>query len=137
MAPDPLSIEDAKEWLRKAAEDLRGAEIDLTASPPLIEDALFHCQQAVEKSLKALLTFHDRPFRKTHSLVELGESCLGIDSTLKAIVDDAAPLTEYAWAFRYPGTPEVPQLEEAQAAVALARRVFASVLTRTPPEAHP
>ena len=38
----------------------------MAADPPLLEDALFHCQQAVEKVLKALLTWHDEPFRKTH-----------------------------------------------------------------------
>lgn len=36
-------------WLSKAADDLRGARIDLDANPPFIEDALFHCQQAAEK----------------------------------------------------------------------------------------
>lgn len=42
-------------WLSKAANDLRGARIDLAADPPLIEDALFHCRQAAEKSLKAVM----------------------------------------------------------------------------------
>lgn len=50
----------------RAQEDLRGAEIDLAAAPPLLGDATFHCQQAVEKALKGFLTWHDRVFRKTH-----------------------------------------------------------------------
>ena len=36
-------------WLAKADSDLRGAEVDLAADPPLIEDSLFHCQQAVKR----------------------------------------------------------------------------------------
>jgi hypothetical protein len=39
---------------------LRGADIDLAASPPIIEDMLFHCQQAAEKAMKGFLTAHDR-----------------------------------------------------------------------------
>ncbi len=137
MPFDPVLVRETRGWLTKAANDLRCAEIDLAASPPLIEDALFHCQQAAEKALKAFLIFHNREFRKTHSLEEIGEACLRIDSTLKAVVDEAVPLTEYAWAFRYPGNTETPKLEEAQAALSVARRVFQSVLQRTNAEAHP
>ncbi len=131
MPLDPVRMADTQGWLMKAANDLRGAEIDLAATPPLVDDALFHCQQAAEKALKAFLTFHNRPFRKTHSLEELGEACLGIDAMLKPIIDEAVPLTEYAWAFRYPGNPEPPEPEEAQVALAIAKRVFESVRTRT------
>jgi HEPN domain-containing protein len=35
-------------------------------------DALFHCQQAAEKVLKAYLTWNGRTFPKTHSIGELG-----------------------------------------------------------------
>jgi HEPN domain-containing protein len=46
----------------------------------LLGDATFHCQQAVEKAMKAFLTWHDRIFRKTHDLVELGGHCVGIEA---------------------------------------------------------
>ena len=105
--------------------------------PALTEDALFHCQQAAEKAFKAFLTFHNRPFRKTHNLEEIGEACLQIDATLKELVDEAVRLTEYAWAFRYPGSPPTPTREEAQAALALAKRVYESILKLIPPEIHP
>jgi len=76
MQHDPVRAADTRAWLSKAQQDLRAAALDLTASPPLLEDTLFHCQQAVEKALKALLTWHDRPFRKTHDLVELADNVL-------------------------------------------------------------
>ncbi len=98
---------------------------------------MFHCQQAAEKTFKAFLTFHNSPFRKTHNLEEIGEACLKIAPTLKEVVDEAVPLTEYAWAFRYPGDPETPKLEEAQAALALARRVYEAVLKLVPAETYP
>lgn len=53
------------------AEDRRAADVDLTVDPPLLADALFHCQQVVEKALKGFLTWHDRPFRKVHDLREI------------------------------------------------------------------
>ena len=46
MQPEKLA--EVRSWLKKAASDLRGADIDLAASPPFIEDMLFHCQQAAE-----------------------------------------------------------------------------------------
>jgi HEPN domain-containing protein len=98
---------------------VRGAQIDLAAVPPLLEDAVFHCQQVAEKSFKAFLTFHNQPFRKTHNLEELGEACLTIDPTLQLVVDEAVPLSEYAWAYRYPG-PAIP-LSQAEAEAASRR----------------
>ncbi len=46
MPVDPVLIAETKAWLRKAAYDLRAASHSLTASPPLLEDVVFHCQQA-------------------------------------------------------------------------------------------
>jgi hypothetical protein len=43
---------------------------ELAVEPAFVEDVLFHCQQTVEKALKAFLAWHDRPLRKTHDLVE-------------------------------------------------------------------
>jgi HEPN domain-containing protein len=56
MKHDPGRVADTRAWLVKAAIDLRAAETDLAASLPLLEDALFHCQQAAEKAMKALLS---------------------------------------------------------------------------------
>ena len=57
---DPILVGNTKESLRLAGEDLAYAAHALTARPPFVKDALFHCQQAVEKSLKAFLTWHER-----------------------------------------------------------------------------
>lgn len=106
MPHDPVRAQEAQAWLGRARADLRAAEDDLAADPPLAEDAVFHCQQASEKALKGFLAWHDRPFRKTHKLEELGEQCLALDERLRAEVDCAVPLTEFAWRYRYPGEPE-------------------------------
>lgn len=52
MPGDPVLLDEVRGWLRKAASDLRTAELARAASPPLQDQAVFHRQQAVEKALK-------------------------------------------------------------------------------------
>lgn len=86
MQHDPVRIEEAKGWLAKAKVDLRAAEYERTADPPITPDIAFHAQQLAEKSLKGFLSWNDIPFRKTHNLVELGEQCSKLDNTLEALL---------------------------------------------------
>ena len=137
MRHDPARVADTKAWLSRASTDLRAAALDLAADPPILEDLVFHCQQAVEKAMKGLLSWHDQPFGKTHNLEQLGEACLELDPTLRSLVDRAAPLTEYAWKFRYPGEDEGPTREEADRALAIAREAVEAILARIPEEVRP
>lgn len=132
MPHDPARVADTRAWLVKAAQDLRAAEFERTADPPLTGDIAFHSQRLVEKATKAFLTWHDRAFRKTHNLVELGQQCVAIDSTLEPTLRRAAGLTEYAWKFQYLGEPDEPSSEEAEAALACAREVYDAILVRLP-----
>ena len=117
-------------WLRKAENDLRGARVDLDAEPPLIEDALFHCQQAAEKAMKAFLTANGVAFRKTHDLDELASVCAQIDASLKDALDPARDLTAFAWEFHYPGPDEAPPKAEAQDALLLAQAAVDTIRER-------
>jgi len=137
MPLDPAKVAETRAWLNKAALDLRAAEHERTATPPLTGDMVFHAQQLVEKSLKAFLSWHDQPFRKTHSLVELGQQCALLQPDLEPLLREAAPLTEYAWKFRYPGEEKEPALEEADSALAVARRVFQTILALFPEAVQP
>lgn len=123
MPHDPERVADARAWLAKARLDLRSAGVDLGAEPPIVSDALFHCQQAVEKGLKAFLAWHDVAFRKTHDLGELGRQCVAINPTLEPDLRAAAGLTEYAWRFRYPGDIVEPEPQVAEAVVRVAESV--------------
>ena len=125
-------LEEAREWLDRAQEDLRAAEVDLGASPPLIRDALFHCQQAAEKALKAFLAAHNVPFRKTHDLDELGDACEKIEPELKSAIAPAGELTAFAVRFRYPGAPSLPDKTEAARALETARSVYDATASRLP-----
>jgi len=137
MQPDPAHVDETREWLTKAALDLRAADFEFTAQPPITADIVFHCQQLAEKSLKGFLTWHDQPFRKTHNLVEIGQQCAALDATLEDLTKRAARLTEYAWKYRYPGEPDEPAASEAAEALVLAREVFESILSRLPEEVRP
>jgi HEPN domain-containing protein len=127
MLPDEARRGDTRAWLAKARTDLRSAEHALAASPPLLEDVLFHCQQTIEKAMKGLLVWHDVPFRKTHSLEELGRQCVAIEPTLEPLADRVSPLSEYAWRFRYPDEQDSPAREEAEAALGAARAALAAI----------
>jgi HEPN domain-containing protein len=134
---DPDRIAEVRGWLVKAATDLRAADYEMTANPPLFEDIVFHAQQAVEKTLKAFLSWHDRPFRKTHNLVELGEACAAIEPSFESLLRRAATLTEYAWKYRYPGDPEELTGQETEGARMLGHEVFQAIAARLPAEVRP
>jgi HEPN domain-containing protein len=137
MALDPELISETRGWMVKASHDLRAAETLAATSPPLYDEAVFHCQQAAEKAIKGFLAWHGRTFRKTHNLEETGEQCLAIDASLREAIDRAVPLSEYAWKFRYPGAPRDPDSEETAEALAAAREVVAAIASRLPAEVRP
>lgn len=137
MSRDSERTAEVREWLEKVAIDLRAARLDLAAAPPLLEDALFHCQQAVEKAFKAFLASREQLFRRTHSIEELGRMCSHLDAMFESLTDEAAPLTEYAWAYRYPGITPAPTQSEANSAMTIATRVVRAVVERVPEGAVP
>jgi len=130
-------LAEVREWLHKAAEDVRTAEVSCAAQPPLQDAAAFHCQQAAEKALKGFLTLHARVFEKTHSIEKVRALALAADPTLRAAIDRATPLTEYAWKFRYPGTPGEPSAAEVGEALAAARELLLEIVRRVPEAARP
>lgn len=130
MPPDPARTAEVQAWLTKVADDLRAAEHDLAADPPLLEDSLFHSQQAAEKTLKAFLTSRSTGFRKTHDLNELGLQCAQVEASLEPLCRRVARLTTYAWIFRYPGQPGEPTMDEARSAISLVRELLRNIEAR-------
>ena len=137
MAHDPVLVENTRAWLVRADTDIRSAVADLSAKPPILDDVLFHCQQAAEKSLKAFLFWRDVSFGKTHDLENLGVQCMRLEPDLAPLLDRAKRLTKYATMFRYPGAPYEPTAEEAHTGLALAREIFGAIQTRLPSETWP
>ena len=139
MPLDPARIEHTKNWIEIAQADLRGADWNLKAKPPLLEFSLFHAQQAIEKMMKAFLLWHDVRFQKIHDLGKLGKMCCEIDSSLFELAEKAAPPTEFAVQFRYPEENDPPTLREAKSGISLAKKIHREILKRLPKEcrAHP
>ncbi len=60
------------EWLKFASGDFQAAK-KLSDEPDLTNIVLFHCQQTIEKSLKALLSEHINSVPRIHSVYTLFE----------------------------------------------------------------
>ena len=129
MTPNEWRLDETRRWLEREQGDLRAAEICATELPAT---ALFHCQQAAEKYLKAYLTWNQKVFRKTHELRELATACALIDPALKSVLDPAETPSKYAWKFRYPGAPYEPDAQEAATGLTLAEQVSSAIVSRLP-----
>lgn len=62
-------------WLIKAEHDLQNAATVIEHNPMILDTACFHCQQAVEKYLKAFLIYKGVIVERTHNLFFLIDEC--------------------------------------------------------------
>jgi len=117
--------ENAAIWLKRAESNLARAEAGKTDKKILYEDLCFDCQQAVEKSLKALLVLHDQEPVITHSI---GLLLSNIEENIKIdipdFVNESVILTDYAVQTRYPGFYEPVTKDEYKTALKFAVQVL-------------
>ncbi len=113
----------ALQWIKIAERDLITAEQGLKTKIIVTESVCFHCQQAVEKYLKAFLVKHQIEFQKTHSIMTLINLCSKVDDSFKDKLSHADILTDYAVEIRYPDEWYEPTIEEAKEAFELALEV--------------
>ncbi len=124
-------------WLAKASNDLESARCLLDRQAPILDTACFHCQQAAEKALKALLILHEREPPRTHSigvLLDVGVDC---DRRLAGLRADCEWLTAYAVETRYPDSAAEPTLEKAGEALRGAEELFRLIVEIVPPQVRP
>lgn len=120
---DELVKQLAEQWVVKAQADLEAAQALATHEGGLWSIVAFHCQQAVEKYIKATLTTLQIEFGKTHDIAELLDRIAEQREELAEAVRSAEALTVYGVQVRYPGdAPEVDRVE-AEQALDLARMV--------------
>lgn len=131
----PPELTEVKRWLEKAERDRRMAEAGLAQSPPITDGAAFHCQQAVEKLLKAYLVYRNEAFERVHDLGALAHACARHEPSFADLIPDVLPLNPFAVRFRYPG-PFDPTVQQVQDALAVVRDVADFVLDRLPSETH-
>jgi HEPN domain-containing protein len=111
-------------WLQKAESDIKVARHILEMDDPPTDAICFHCQQAIEKYLKAFLTCHDVQVKKTHDLGMLLEMCLEIDKEFESMdKGKIASLTPFAVEIRYPDEIYTPTIDESKNALETALKV--------------
>lgn len=103
-------LEQARLYLKKAKED--EALLDEVLDSPRISDSVigFHCQQAAEKLVKALLSCWGLRFRKTHDLLELVDLLIDSGYDMPEYLNDIDYLTPYAIEFRYELFPQSEEM---------------------------
>lgn len=92
------------EWMEKAEEDWEAAQRSYrTRKIPLHNTACFHCQQCIEKYLKAKLNEAGVFLTKTHNLEELLKLVTSVEPGWAVLQPQMAALNPYAVLTRYPG----------------------------------
>lgn len=127
--------DEAKDWLSKGDSDLKVVEHELKLpEDEIVKDAVcFHCQQAVEKYLKAFLICHKVQYKKTHNIEFLMEECGKIDAAFKGV--DVKNLTYFGVMIRYPEETYIPDMSEVQFYFELAQKIKQLVLLKIDGEA--
>lgn len=132
---------EADAWLRKADSDLDGVRRALLPLPdPNAELAAYHCQQAAEKLVKALLIVlgiaHPRRGLAGHD-IGLAAARVPEGHPLRGDAIALAALTPWATAFRYPDEDPATAAElpgASELAAWLARlEAFRAAVGRLPP----
>jgi HEPN domain-containing protein len=90
-------------WVRKAEQDWEVAHKLAKGDQPPRDIVCFHCQQAAEKYLKALLQENGLVVPKTHELADILDLLVPGDVALARLTRKADSLTQYAVDYRYPG----------------------------------
>lgn len=134
---DDAKGELVQAWLQKAEHDRRSARKLSSEPDPLLDTAIYHCQQTAEKAIKGLLVFHDQPFEKTHDLGQLIQLAIPFESSLTAMIAAATRLSRYAVIYRYPSDEPEPERKEFEAALHEVEVLCALVLRALPPSVHP
>ena len=97
-------IEAVKPWIEKADHDLGSAMIIFLHLPEYFEIVAFHCQQAVEKYIKALLVYHQVGFLKSHDLLYLLDALSGSIEIDESRFKRAFILNNFSVQIRYPNS---------------------------------
>lgn len=119
-------MQEITKWLNRAEGNLERARTGKINEKTYYEDLCFDCQQAAEKSLKALLLFLEMEFPWTHSISQLNK-LISIHYSLDSQLRQAESLSLYAGQTRYPGDYEPLTDEDYKEALALAEYVYSWV----------
>lgn len=127
-------LDIARQWTAKAKNDLLDADNNLAAKRVPCDMVCFHCQQAVEKLLKAVLSAKGVPPPRTHDLLALLESVLPFAPQMEDLRDCLVILIPYSVASRYPDDDglNIPSMEDTKEARECANRVLNLLINQFP-----
>jgi HEPN domain-containing protein len=107
------------------------------ARHPLLDTAIYHCQQAAEKAVKGYLVFCDQQAERVHDIEVLIRSVMSCAPGFAEWVDVGIELTPYARLYRYPGPVIEPTQEQFDRALSAAEGLFQFVLSLLPAVMRP
>lgn len=115
--------EEIEEWINKANSDLKIVEHELQLpEEEIVKDAVcFHCQQSVEKYLKAFLISNKKEIIRTHDISYLLHQCSSIDKDFSNI--EIKEISTFGVDIRYPADLYMPSIEEVKFYYALAKQI--------------
>jgi HEPN domain-containing protein len=112
-----------KQWISKGDHDLGTAKVTYFHIPEYLDTVTFHCQQAVEKYLKAYLIFQSATFKFSHDLVYLLDLITQLDQDFEYYYDMVSALQGYAVEIRYPNETIYLSNEKVETALVTARDI--------------
>ena len=89
-------------WIEKADHDLGSAKLIFQHLPSYFDTIAFHCQQAVEKYIKASLIYLEIEFQRSHDLPYLLEILSRKVEIKPEIFEKAILLNGFSVEIRYP-----------------------------------
>ena len=123
-----MPVSDISTIPKSFDEDFNTAKSLITYGESFLSTVCFHSQQAVEKYLKAFLTYHQIEFPKPHDLDQLLDLIAPTKKKLSESLREVIVLTNYSVDVRYPGDfPDVTS-SDANQAIHMAEKVRRSVL---------
>lgn len=114
-------IEQTIRWIEKADHDLGSAKIIYHHLPDYFDTIAFHCQQAAEKYIKAILFHREIEFERSHDLIYLlellpADIAVSIEQYRKAV-----SLNGYSVQIRYPNKIVHMTKDELELAIGIAQ----------------
>jgi HEPN domain-containing protein len=114
-------MDEIKDWIEKADHDLGSAKVIYLHLPEYFDTIAFHCQQAVEKYLKALLIFYQIDFTRTHDLIYLLERISEKVEIEDSRFQKAFFLSNFGVQIRYPNNIIKLTKEEIESAIEISQ----------------
>ena len=121
-------VKYAKEWLSFAQDDYDfavGAQQHFW--PKHMAKICYHCQQATEKALKAVLAYNEVLIPRTHNIERLIEECAKLNHHVHIDELIASKMTDFATISRYPDEDIDCTEADVQIALKCAKYILESV----------